>query len=206
MLSGFIVQKAGMSGIFTEDGKRIAVTTLKANPVVITQLKTKDQDGYQAVQIAYGTKKKNHQPIVKKLSKLKIEQSPKGFIEFEPQEASNLTLGQSITIDQVFKVGDLVDARGVSKGRGFAGVIKRHGFQRQPVTGGQSDRTRAPGAIGAQTPGKVLKGKRMPGHLGNKTATILNQPIVKIDTERNLIYLRGSVPGHFNAYLVLRKV
>lgn len=206
MLSGFIVKKAGMSGMFTEDGKRIAVTALKASPVVITQLKTEKHDGYQAVQIAYGNKKKNHQPVVKKLAKLKIEKSPKGFIEFEPQSDLELSVGQTIAVDQVFKVGDLVDARGVSKGRGFAGVIKRHGFQRQPVTGGQSDRTRAPGAIGAQTPGKVLKGKRMPGHLGNKTATILHQPIVKIDAENNLVYLRGSVPGHFNAYLVLTKV
>ncbi len=206
MLSGFIVQKAGMSGMFTDDGKRIAVTALKATPLTVTQLKTEKQDGYLAVQIAYGSKKRNNQPTVKKLAKLKIEQSPKGFMEFEPQSDSELSLGQSITVDQVFKVGDLVDARGISKGRGFAGVIKRHGFQRQPVTGGQSDRTRAPGAIGAQTPGKVLKGKRMPGHMGNKTATVLNQPIVKIDVEKNLIYIRGSVPGHFNAYLVLRKV
>jgi len=204
MLNGFIVQKSSMSGHYTEDGKRLPLTKLVAKPLVITQLKSIVPDGYLAVQVAYGSRKKTKKPVSDKLKKLKLDMSPKGFAEFKKSDETELTLAQPITVDQVFKVGDIVDATGTSKGRGFQGVIKRHGFKRQGETGGASNKTRAPGSIGAQTPGKVLKGKRMPGHMGNKTITVENLEVIKI--EENTLYVKGSVPGHFNAWVVIKKV
>ncbi len=204
MLNGFIVQKSFMSGHYTDEGKRLPLTKLVAKPLIITQLKSAVTDGYQAVQVAYGSRKKLSQPIASKLKKLKISANPKGFAEFRQIDETVLATGQSLSIDQVFKVGDVIDATATSKGRGFQGVIKRHGFKRQGETGGASNKTRAPGAIGAQTPGKVLKGKRMPGHMGNKTVTIENLKVVKI--EENTLYVKGSVPGHFNAWVLIKKV
>lgn len=203
MISGFILQKGKMSGTYDQNGKRLTLTQLTATPVAVTQLKTKEIDGYQSVQLAYGTRKLLKNPIEAKLKKLKVDQKPLGFIEFKLQPEVTLTLGQSLTPDQIFKPNDIIAVTGISKGRGFAGVVKRHGFQRQPVTGGQSDRTRAPGAIGAQTPGKVVKGKRMPGHYGNKTATVLNLKVFSVD--QNSLYVVGGVPGHLKSWLVVTK-
>jgi large subunit ribosomal protein L3 len=160
MISGFIVKKGQMTQIYTENGKRIAVTRCTAAPLKVTQIKTTDKDGYQAIQFAYGSKKNQDKPTSDKLKKIKVEISPKGFVEFKPLADTSLEVGADLSFDSVFQVGDKVDVTGISKGRGFAGVIKRHGFQRQPVTGGQSDRTRAPGAIGAQTPEKFSKVKK----------------------------------------------
>ncbi len=203
MLNGFILKKGFCSAEYNEAGVRVPYTRLVAMPIIVTQLKTPETDGYSAVQVAYGTRKKISQPIEKKLKKIKATILPKGFMEFRATSDTPLTISQAININEVFKVGDLVVARGTSKGRGFQGVIKRHGFKRQGETGGASNKTRAPGAIGAQTPGKVLKGKRMPGHMGNKTITVENLKIVKI--EDNSIFVKGSVPGHLNSWLVLYK-
>jgi large subunit ribosomal protein L3 len=173
--------------------------------LVVTQIKTTDKDGYQAVQIAYGTKKNLDQATAKKISKLKLNIKPQHFAEFDLTTNTVPEIGAQIKVDSVLTAGDNVSVVGVSKGHGFAGVIKRWGFQRQPVTGGQSDRVRAPGAIGAQTPGKVVKGKKMPGHYGNKVKNIKNLKVISVNPNTNEILISGSVPGHLNSWLTIQK-
>lgn len=174
-----------MTSLFSEDGKRIGVTVLEAKPLVVNRFRTKDKDGYEAIQLkSYKNK----------------------LIEFKSTGETNPELKTEITVDTVFSPGDKVMVSGKSKGRGFAGVIKRHGFHRQPVTGGQSDRVRAPGSIGAQTPGKVVRGKKMPGHYGNKKISVSNLKIFKIDKEQHLLYVTGAVPGHINSWVVISKL
>lgn len=184
MITGFLAQKKEMTSIFTPKGERIAVTILEAKPVNVSCLRTKEKDAYSAIQIKTAS------------GKLK---------EFKDNGENTPELKAEIKLDAVFADGDKISATGISKGRGFAGVIKRHNFRRQPVTGGQSDRVRAPGSIGAQTPGKVVRGKKMPGHYGNKSITVSNLKVIKIDTEKNLLYLSGSVPGHFNSWVLIQK-
>jgi large subunit ribosomal protein L3 len=185
MISGFITQKKAMTNVYTPEGKRLTVTALLAKPVKVTALKNKEKDGYQAVQIAYSKKK------LKEFAPVSVDAVPE--------------INSEITVDSVFNVGDTVKITGRSKGRGFAGVIKRWGFHRQPVSGGQSDRVRAPGSIGAQTPGKVLKGKKMPGHFGNATASIKSIKIISFDPEKQLVYVSGSVPGSINSWVIISK-
>jgi len=185
MISGYIAQKKSMSNIYDDKGKRVAVTALLAKPVTVSLLRNKLRDGYDAVQVAYG--KKSH-------------------MEFEPTSLENLPQVKSeITPELVFSINDNISATAKTKGHGFAGVIKRYGFRRQPVSGGQSDRVRAPGSIGAQTPGKVIRGKKMPGHYGNKNMTVTNLKVVSFDTAKNLIYVSGSVPGHLNSWVTITK-
>ncbi|MFA6184903.1 MAG: 50S ribosomal protein L3 [Candidatus Shapirobacteria bacterium] len=205
MISGFLVKKCQMTSVFTEDGKRIAVTKCVAKPLVVTQIKNQNKDGYQAVQVAYGQRKRLDQSTSVKLNKLKIEGTPKGFQEFFLTSDQIPEVGSNISIDTIFTVGEKVDITGISKGRGFAGVIKRHGFRKQPLLGA-SDRVRHPGSIGAQTPGKVVKGKKMPGHMGNVNKTVENLKIVAINTENNEILISGSFPGHFNSWITITKV
>ena len=174
-----------MTNVYTADGKRIAVTTCIVKPLTVTQLKNVDKDGYAAVQVAFGTRKRLDQATSKKISKLKLDITPAKFQEFSLATDVLPEVGSTIAVDSVFAVGDTVKVLGVSKGHGFAGVIKRYGFRRQPVSGGQSDRVRAPGAIGAQTPGKVIKGKKMPGHYGNVNKLVSNLKIVSINTDKN---------------------
>ena len=173
-----------MTSIFADDGKRVAVTVLEAKPLTVNRIRTQAKDGYDAVQV------KSHK------NKL---------VEFQSIEEVMPALKAEITADLVFAPGDQVSATSKSKGRGFAGVIKRWGFRRQPVTGGQSDRVRAPGSIGAQTPGKVVRGKKMPGHYGNATATVTHLKIVKFDKEQSMLYVAGGVPGHVNSWVVITK-
>lgn len=205
MLSGLIAKKQGMTQIFTSNGERIAVTTLTVPTLTVTQLKTIDKDGYSAVQLAYGSKKTLPKATKEKLKKLNLDISPVAFKEFKPTSETLPTVGDTIEISSILAVGDTVDITGTSKGRGFAGVIKRYGFRRQPVSGGQSDRVRAPGSIGAQTPGKVLKGKKMPGHYGNKIKTISGIKIISIDSDNKQILVSGSVPGHINSWVTIYK-
>jgi len=194
-----------MSNIFTPEGKRITVTKCLVSPLVVTQLKSLEKDGYQAVQVAYGTRKNLNQATAKKISKLKLDIKPQHFCEFDLIAETAPEIGTQIKVDSVLTVGDNVSVIGVSKGHGFAGVIKRYGFQRQPVTGGQSDRVRAPGAIGAQTPGKVIKGKKMPGHYGNKLKNIQNLKVVSINPELGEVLISGSIPGHFHSWVTIQK-
>jgi large subunit ribosomal protein L3 len=205
MISGFLIKKGQMTSIFTEDGKRIAVTKCVAKPLIVTQIKNKEKDGYQAVQVVYGQRKKLDQSTSSKLNKLKIEAIPKGFQEFELVSTDQLPeVGSNISIDTVFAIGDKIDATGISKGHGFAGVIKRWGFKKQPLLGA-SDRVRHPGSIGAQTPSKVVRGKKMPGHFGNVNRTVENLKIVSINSETNEILISGSFPGHFNSWITIIK-
>jgi large subunit ribosomal protein L3 len=206
MINGIIAKKIGITSVFTPEGKYIAVTRLSVKPLTVTQVKsTETKDKYAAIQIAGGVKKHLSKAVAAKLAKLKLTISPSFFQEFKLYDDTIPAVGDQINIDSVFTVGELISVTGTSKGRGFAGVIKRWGFQRQPVSGGQSDRVRAPGAIGAQTPGKVLKGKKMPGHYGNKTKTVESIKIFSIDNDKQEILVAGSVPGSVNSYVTLTK-
>lgn len=206
MISGFIAKKGPMTNVFTPGGKRIPVTLCLVSPLVVTQIKTTAKDGYQAIQVAYGTKKYLDQATSKKISKLKLDLKPQHFHEFDLTTEAIPEVGTQIKVDSVLTAGDTVSVVGVSKGHGFAGVIKRWGFQRQPVTGGQSDRVRAPGAIGAQTPGKVIKGKKMPGHYGNKTKAIANLKVISVNPQAGEILISGSIPGHFHSWITINKL
>lgn len=205
MISGFIIKKGQMTSMFLENGKRIAVTKCQALPLKVTQIKNIAKDGYEAVQVAYGSRKNIDKPTSSKLAKLKLDIKPKNFKEFKLTGDQLPEISSDITVDSVLSVGDVISATGTSKGHGFAGVIKRHGFHRQPVTGGQSDRTRAPGSIGAQTPSKVVRGKKMPGHYGNVTKTVTNLKVVAINTDKNEIIIAGPMPGHFNSWITISK-
>lgn len=196
-MKGMIGKKIGMTQIFDEKGNAIPVTVIQAGPCYVTQVRSKDRDGYVAVQIGYGVTKP--QRLTKgqlgHLNRNKL-QALKVLREFRlPETELDVQEGQEILVD-VFSKGDLVDVIGTSKGRGFAGTIKRHGFNRQPKTHGQSDRERAPGSSGMRsTPGRTLKGRRASGRMGNDRVTIQNLEVVVVDTERNLLAVRGSVPG-----------
>jgi len=205
MISGFLVKKGQMTSIYTENGKRMAVTKCIALPLIVTQIKNTQKDNYQAIQVAYGKRKRLNKAISTKLNKLKIESIPKGFQEFSLISDQIPELGTNISVDTVFTVGEEIDVTGISKGRGFAGVIKRHGFKKQPIRG-SSDRVRHPGSIGAQTPGKVVRGKKMPGHMGNVNKTVENLKIISINSENNEILISGSIPGSFNSWITLKKI
>lgn len=204
MISGFLVKKGQMTSVYTPDGKRIAVTKCIAKPLVVTQIKTKEKDGYDSVQVAFGSRKKLDQATSKKISSLKLDIKPSKFKEFELTSDQIPQVGDSITIDSVFSENDNVDIVGTSKGHGFAGTVKRWGMRKQPLLG-SSNRVRHMGSIGAQTPGKVVKGKKMPGHFGVDTTTISGLKIFSINTETNEIFIKGSVPGAINSLLVISK-
>lgn len=196
-----------MSQYYDEEGNLIPVTILRASPVVVTQVKTKEKDGYWAVQIVSGQKRRANKPLMGHLKKSGVKTPPQVIREVgvEKEEVNKLKPGERIRAEEVFSPGELVDVEGISKGRGFAGVIKRWGFSSQPKTHGQSDRERAPGSIGAQTPGRVLKGKKMPGHYGVQRVTVKNLQVLLIDSKKNEILIKGSVPGATKSWLVIRK-
>ena len=203
-MKGIIGKKVGMTQIFDENGLVIPVTVIQAGPCYVTQVRTEERDGYVAVQLGYETVKPNR--LTKgQLGHLQRNNLPplRYLREFRVKEV-DVKEGDTITVD-VFKEGDLVDVVGVSKGRGFAGTIKRHGFKRQPKTHGQSDRERAPGSIGAtSTPGRVFKGQRMAGRMGNQRVTIQNLRVVMVDPERNLLAVKGSVPGAKGGIVIVK--
>jgi large subunit ribosomal protein L3 len=213
-MKGIIGRKVGMTQVFDETGAVVPVTVIEAGPCYVTQVKTTDSDGYSAVQMGFerveprklNLPERGHlraatsaeRPEVARASALSL----RILREFRVPDTSDYEVGQLIQAD-IFASGQRVDVTGTSKGRGFAGVIKRHGFHRQPKTHGQTDRVRAPGAIGACTwPGRVWKGKKMPGHMGHKRKTVQNLLVVLADPERNLLLVRGGVPGP-NGGLVL---
>lgn len=206
MITGFLARKGPMTNVYTADGKRIAITTCTVLPLTVTQIKNQEKDGYSSVQIAFGVRKRLDQATAKKMTKLKLDILPQKFQEFSLSTETIPEVGTQITIDSVLSVGDNIKAVGVTKGHGFAGVIKRYGFRRQPVSGGQSDRVRAPGAIGAQTPGKVIKGKKMPGHYGNKVKSISGLKVIAINSEKNELLVSGSIPGHLNTWVTIYKI
>ncbi|MDD3065419.1 MAG: 50S ribosomal protein L3 [Endomicrobiaceae bacterium] len=203
MLKSIIGSKVGMTQVFDEKGKLVPVTVIEAGPCVVTAVKTVENNGYNAVQLGFANVEE------KKLNKAqaglfkKNNIAPKKVLkEIRLSDVSGLTVGQEIKAD-IFKAGDYVDVTGVSKGKGFAGVIKRHNFGQQPVTRGASDRTRARGSSGSQGPQRVLKGMRMSGRLGQDTVTIQKLLVVSVDAEKNVLLLRGAVPSVKKATLVI---
>ena len=202
MSQGIIGKKLGMSQIFRDDGKMAAVTVIEAGPCTITQVKTAAKDGYNAIQIGFGEAKKSKSP---KREQPKGVKQFKYLREFMSGESEAAEVGQKIDVS-LFKVGDLVNVTGVSKGKGFAGVVKRHHFAGGPKTHGQSDRHRAPGSIGATTsPGRVFKGTRMAGHMGDRQVTARNLEIFEAVPARNLLLVKGAVPGSRNGLLLIKK-
>lgn len=199
---GLLGRKVGMMQLYTEIGEVIPVTVIEAGPCYVTQVKTTQTDGYNAVQMGFERAKRLNRPErghLGDLPPLKI------LRELRTDDADQYQVGQTIDVG-LFEVGDLVDVIGTSKGRGFAGAVKRHGFRGGPKTHGQSDRWRAVGSIGSgTTPGHVDKGHRMPGHMGNERVTVPNLEVALVDPERNLIAVRGAVPGHRGGLVFVRK-
>jgi len=195
MSRGLLGKKLGMTGFFTLEGRYLPVTVIEAGPCVVTQIKTRATDGYDALQLGFGEKRKSrvNKPLQGHYKK-SGEQCFRYLREFSVDNPEEYNLGQEITVD-MFNVGDRVDVVGTTKGRGFAGVIKRYGFHRGPMTHG-SRNVRRPGSIGCSAwPAKVIKGKKMPGQYGNDRKTIRNLEIIDIRSEDNVILVKGAVPG-----------
>ncbi|OGN97780.1 MAG: 50S ribosomal protein L3 [Chloroflexi bacterium RBG_13_51_36] len=206
MFPGIIGRKIGMTQLFQEGGETVAVTAIQAGPSVITQVKSRDKDGYDAIQIGF---------VESKVKQSRLNSPQKGHLrglenvrylrEFRTYDVGSVKRGDKVDVG-FLKQGDLINVSGLSKGRGFAGVVKRHHFSGGPKTHGQTDRHRGPGSIGATTwPGRVLKGKRMAGHMGNRRVTARNLEVVQADPERNLLLVKGAVPGAVDGLLVIEK-
>lgn len=208
MTIGLLAKKCGMTRVYSEDGSAVAVTVLEVLPNRITQVKDVETDGYNAIQVTTGKRKANRvsKPEAGHFAKAGVEPG-NNVHEFRLEDASELgelTVGSEIKCD-IFAEGQYIDVTGTSKGKGFAGTIKRHHFAGKDATHGNSLSHRTPGSIGQrQSPGRVFKGKKMSGHMGNVKRTVLSQPIVKVDAERNLIMVRGGVPGAENGHVIIR--
>jgi large subunit ribosomal protein L3 len=206
MMKGILGKKVGMTQIFDDDGVVVPVTLIEAGPCYITQKKTEDKDGYNAIQLGFGETRENR--INKPMNgHLKRAQAPaiKYLREFRVSDPAGYEEGQTIDVS-IFKVGDRVDVTGTSKGKGFAGVVKRHHFKGGPKTHGQSDRWRAPGSVGAgSTPGRVFKGMRMAGQMGNQRVTVQNLKIALVDPDKNILAVMGSIPGGKNGLIIIRE-
>jgi large subunit ribosomal protein L3 len=232
MVKGIIGKKVGMTQVFTDDGTAVPVTVIQAGPCWVTQVKSQDNDGYVAIQMGYEEVAADVQDEAARQYKveLRLSKPERGHLglldpsekhperkslpdpvpplrylrEFRVDDVDGVETGQQVTVE-VFEAGDRVDVVGVSKGKGFAGTIKRHNFHRQPKTHGQSDRERAPGSIGStSTPGRVLKGTRMAGRMGGRRVTSQNLEVVVVDSERNLLAVKGSVPGANGGLVTVR--
>jgi large subunit ribosomal protein L3 len=204
MQKAIIAKKIGMTQIFAETGEMIPVTVLEAGPCVVTQLKTLANDGYQAIQVGFDDKKENrvNKPMKGHFDKAGVDYK-KVVKEFRIEGADKFEIGQVIKAD-MFEVGDKVDVSGISKGKGFQGVIKRHNQSRGPMEHG-SRYHRRPGSMGAASfPAKVFKGKNLPGQMGNVNVTVQNLEIIRIDVEQNLILIKGAVPGPKKTILTIK--
>jgi len=202
MIQGIIGRKLGMTQIFGEDGKAEAVTAIEAGPCAVIQVKTVAKEGYNAAQLGFSEAKRLKSP---QRGHLKGLGQFKYLREFRVADTEAIKVGDRIDVS-LFKDGDLVDITGISKGKGFAGVVKRYHFAGGPKTHGQSDRHRAPGSIGATTsPGRVFKGQRMAGHMGNSRVTVRHLEVFAADSTRNLLLVKGAVPGAKNGLLIIRK-
>ena len=202
MTIGLLGKKIGMTQVFLEDGLVEAVTVVEAGPCVVTQVKTKANDGYEAVQLGFHEVTNLSRPLeghLRRTGKFKY------LREMPAKDMGEVQVGQKIDAS-MFQPGDRVDVTGTTKGRGFAGGVKRHGFHGGPKTHGQSDRHRAGGSIGAGTsPGRVFKGKRMPGHMGHVRVTTQNLEVIQVNVERDLLLIKGSIPGAGNGLLYIRQ-
>lgn len=206
-MSGLIGKKLGMARIFDAQGKNVGVTLIEAGPCLITQLKKMDKDGYEAIQLGFEDKKEKHTTKPEAGHFAKASVAPKRFVreftDFEQQDS--MKPGDTIKVD-LFKEGEIVDVIGWSKGKGFQGVVKRHHFKGGPKTHGQSDRTRAPGSVGSSSfPSRVYKGLRMAGRMGNQQVTSRNVMVVRVLPDKNIIMVKGSVPGPKTGLVLIKK-
>ncbi|HEU65939.1 MAG TPA: 50S ribosomal protein L3 [Chloroflexi bacterium] len=211
MFPGIIGRKIGMTQLFPENGEATAVTAIQAGPSVVTQVKSRNREGYNAIQVGFvedkvkqsqlSSPEKGHLRGLENIRYLREFRTGPDFIE-----VNSVKRGDKVDVG-FLKQGDLVNVTGFSKGRGFAGTVKRHNFAGGPKSHGQSDRHRAPGSIGATTsPGRVLKGKRMAGHMGNRRVTVRNLEVIQVDPERNLLLVKGAIPGANGELLIIEKV
>jgi large subunit ribosomal protein L3 len=205
MIRGFLGKKIGMSQVFGDDGRVTPVTVIQAGPCIVTQIKTKERDGYEAVQLGYGEVKRRNKPLTGHFRSTNSRLC-RYLREVQADDVAEFQEGQAIGVD-IFQPGERIDVIGWSKGRGFAGVVKRHGFEGGPRTHGQSDRLRRAGSIGGgTTPGRVYKGLRMAGHMGNERVTLKGLEVVRVDPERNLLLVKGGIPGAPNSLIQIRRV
>ena len=202
MLQGFLGRKIGMTQVFVDDGRVVPVTVIEAGPCVVTQVKTRQNDGYEAIQLGFGDVKRRNKPQTGHLKNSKLSRYLR---EVATDDTTEFEVGQTIGVD-IFEAGEKIDVIGKSKGRGFAGTMKRWNFGGGPRTHGQSDRARAPGSIGGgTTPGKVYKGLKMAGHMGNRRITVKGLEIIEVDAERNLLLVKGGIPGSVNSLVQIRR-
>lgn len=205
-VTGLMGKKMGMTRLFGPEGESIPVTVIQAGPCVVTQVKRREVDGYDAIQVGYGEQKesKTIQPLKGHFKRAGV--SPKRYLmEFPLQDDETFQVGDEITVT-LFNKGDRVTVRGTSKGKGFAGVVKRHGFRGGPKTHGQSDRLRAPGSIGQSSdPSRVWPGVKMAGHHGSQKVVVRNLEVVKVDEENHCLFVKGAVPGARNGLVAVLK-
>ena len=207
-MNGLIGKKIGMTSVFTEAGRNVACTVIEAGPCVVTQVKTEETDGYDALQLGFGeAKQKNTSRALLGHFKQAGTGPKRKVVEFREFDIVEKAAGDTVTVAEIFEEGDYINAIGTSKGKGFQGVVKRHGFSGvNDATHGQHNRQRAPGSIGAASyPAKVFKGMRMGGRTGGQRTKITNLEVVKIFPEQNLILVKGAVPGHKGSYVILEK-
>ena len=205
-MAALIGRKVGMTRVFNDEGAAVPVTVVEAGPCPVVQVKTDEQDGYQAVQLGFGQKKANRatRAEVGHAAKAGLEYAPKVLREFKVWGEEAFEPGQSVTVE-VFSAGDKVKVTGTSKGRGFQGVVKRYGFAGRPGGHGHP-MSRNPGSLGPGTdPSRVIKGKKLPGRMGGHRVTLGNLEIVKVDAERNLLFVKGALPGTRNSYLFIAR-
>jgi large subunit ribosomal protein L3 len=206
-MSGIIGKKLGMTQIFEENGVIVPVTVVQAGPCPVVQVRENEKEGYRAVQLGYGAKKASRatKAEIGHAAKAGLEAAPAILREFRVGSEETPAVGENVTVE-TFEKGARIKVTGTTKGRGFAGVVKRHGFGGGRASHGATRIHRAPGSIGAGTnPSRVIKGKRMPGHMGHAQRTVLNLRVAKVDAERNLLYIRGAVPGPNGGYVFITK-
>lgn len=214
MINTLIGTKKSMTSTYDARGRRVGATVVEILPNIVSQIKTTEtKDGYNAVQLGYGSKKSVKKPQIGHIKKTGVDQKVRWFKEVRVEgesgkgEVENMKPGSEIKLNQVFSIGDVVKITGTSKGKGFAGGVKRWGFAGGPKTHGQSDRHRAPGSIGSgTTPGRVYKGKKMAGHMGNETVSVLNLEVVSIDRKNGFLTVKGGIPGPVGGVLMLTKM
>lgn len=200
-MKGILGEKLGMTQVFTDEGRAVPVTVIKAGPCRVVQVKTPERDGYQAIQLSYGSGRRASKPAAGHYAKAEVDPA-RYLVELRTDET--FEPGQELKAD-VFQPGDRTDVVGVSKGKGFAGTMKRHGFGGLPASHGTERKHRSPGAIGAcATPSRVFRGTRMPGQMGNQRVTVLNLEVVEADAERGLLLLKGAIPGPIGALVMVR--
>jgi large subunit ribosomal protein L3 len=206
-MPGLIGKKIGMTSIYNADGKILPCTIIETGPCVVTQVKTQEKDGYESVQLGYGEKSEKSTPAPLMGHFKKAKTTPKQKVAEFYNFTREVSLGDTLAVNDIFNEGEFVSVIGTSKGKGFQGVVKRHGFAGVgQATHGQHNRLRAPGSLGPGSyPGRVFKGMRMAGQTGNKQSTVENLQVLKVDAERNLIVVKGAVPGAKGSFVIVRK-